>query len=81
MSTASTPPARLEADYTPAEVAQALRKSERWLRNRIRDEGIAHTRRGNKVTFTKAQVEALRELDAVTTVAAPITTGRAKKST
>lgn len=68
----------LERDYTPLEVATALRKSERWLRNRIKTEGIPHTRRGNKVTFTKAQVEALRELDAVTPIAAPVTTGRRK---
>lgn len=76
MSIAELPP--LEPDYTPAEVAQALRKSEKWLRLRIRAGGIEHTRRGNKITFTKAQVDKLRELDAVVPVAAPVTTGRKK---
>lgn len=68
----------LERDYTPLEVADALRKSERWLRNRIRAGGIEHTRRGNKITFTRAQVDKLRALDAVAPVAAPVTTGRKK---
>lgn len=68
----------MERDYTPLEVAEALRKSERWLRNRIREGGIEHTRRGNKITFTKAQVEQLRALDTVAPISAPITTGRKK---
>lgn len=75
MSTATELPA-LEVDYTPGEVAQALRKSERWLRNRIRAGEVEHTRRGNKITFTKAQVDRLRAEGAVTPTTAPVTTGR-----
>lgn len=68
----------LAADYTAADLAKAFRRSERWIKDRIKRDGIEHTRRGNKITFTPDQAEAFRKLDAVVPLAQPVTTGRAK---
>lgn len=77
----------LEKDYTLTEVAAALRMSNRWVRDRIKEgksgEGpvIAHERRGHKIVFTAEQVEAFR---GQFTVTAPpvesITTGKKKSA-
>lgn len=75
-------PTPLEPDYTLKEVATALRVSERWVRDRIR-EGAEHTRRGHKIHFTSAQVEELRASGATVkgpAVAEPITTGPKKSA-
>ena len=54
----------------------------RWLRDRCNIDGAEHQRKGHKITFTVAQVEALR----ATLVKSPapadtsITTGRKKKT-
>lgn len=76
-----------EKDYTLSETAEALQVSTRWIRNRIKSgvEGsgpfIEHIRRGTKIMFTAAQVEALRMSDAQTPpVAESITTGRSRRT-
>lgn len=75
-------PIPLARDYTLVEVADALRVSTRWLRDRCNIDGAEHQRKGHKITFTAAQVEALR----ATLVKSPaptdssITTGRKKKA-
>lgn len=70
----------LEPDYTLEEVSKALRVSTRWVRDRLKAYGLEHQRKGHKITFTEAQVAALR----ATTISAPveesITTGRKKRS-
>jgi hypothetical protein len=74
-------PIPLARDYTLVEVADALRVSTRWLRDRCNLYGAEHQRKGHKITFTVAQVEALR----ATLVKSPaptdqtITTGRKKR--
>ena len=68
----------LEREHTVAEVALSFRRSTRWLKDRMKRELIEHTRHGDKITFTDAQVEALRARDRVVPVAKPITTGPAK---
>lgn len=81
-----TDPTPLAPDYTLDEVANAIRMSTRWVRDRIKDgqagEGpvIAHERRGHKIVFTADQVEALRNQFTVTPPPAQsITTGRPKR--
>lgn len=76
-----------EKDYTLAETAEALQVSTRWVRNRIKagiaGEGpfVEHVRRGNKIMFTAAQVEALRMAGAQTPpVVESITTGRSRRT-
>lgn len=76
-----------EKDYTLAETAEALQVSTRWVRNRIKTgnagEGpfVEHVRRGNKIMFTAAQVEALRMAGAQTPpVVESVTTGRKRRS-
>lgn len=75
----------LPKDYTLGEVAEALRMSERWVRDRIKEgknnkgPAIPHERRGHKIVFTAEQVETFRR--AFTADAEPvgsITTGRKK---
>lgn len=78
----------LETDYTLEEVAEALRMSTRWIRERIKDgkEGrgptIAHERRGHKIVFTGEQVELLRNqfTEGASPVGESITTGRKKRA-
>lgn len=76
-----------EKDYTLAETADALKVSTKWIRNRIKAgvEGkapfVEHIRRGNRIIFTAAQVEALRMAGAQTPpVAESITTGRSRRT-
>lgn len=77
----------LTTDYTLTEVAQALRMSTRWVRDRIKagesgaGPAIAHERRGNKIVFTADQVEALRnQFTATSSVAGSITTGKKRSA-
>lgn len=76
-------------DYTLKEAAAAIRMSDRWLRQQIKDGEdpekdapfIEHTKRGHKLLFTEDQLESLRELHAkkpAAVVAESITTGRSK---
>lgn len=78
-----------EQDHTLAETAEVLRISTKTLRKRIKEGAdpasskpfVEHIRRGNKILFTTAQVEALRMADAETApVAESITTGRKKRA-
>lgn len=55
------PAQKLEPDFTVAEVAEALRMSQRWVRDQYRLHGAAHQRYGRVVRFTADQVEQLRE--------------------
>ena len=71
-------PAGLEPEFTLEQVANSFHRSTRWLSDRIKRDKLEHTRHGNKITFTVAQVEAIRALDRVQPVAAPVTTGRKK---
>ena len=75
-----TDPMPLEPDYTLTEVAKALRMSPRWVRDRIREDGVEHTRRGHKIVFTAEQVEKLRTAHATTPVVESMTTGRKRRS-
>lgn len=65
----------LEVDYTVAEVAAALGRSPKWVRARIKIDKVAHQRYGNKIMFTRAQVDALRALFVRGMVSDPVTTG------
>lgn len=78
MSTDDRPP--LEPEYLPIEVAKAMRKSEKWVRTQIKDEGIEHTRhgKGGKITFTLEQFKKFQARGAVVPTAQPVTTGPAK---
>lgn len=76
-----------EKDYTLTETAEALQVSTRWIRDRIKagTDGsgpfVEHIRRGHKIMFTSAQVEALRMSDAQTPpVVESVTTGRKRRS-
>lgn len=78
-----------EKDHTLAETAEVLRISTKTLRKRIKEGAdpasgkpfVEHIRRGNKILFTTAQVEALRMADAETApIVESITTGRKKRS-
>lgn len=69
----------LPEDYTLAEVSKALRMSERWVRDRLK-EGAEYTRRGHKIMFTAKQVEQLRAQHVKAPASEPITTGRRKRT-
>lgn len=69
----------LARDYTLDEVADALRMSTRWVRDRIK-EGAAHQRKGHKITFTAAQVDAMRAQFTKNPVEQSMTTGPKSKS-
>lgn len=82
-----TDPVTLNTDYTLEEVAEALRVSTRWIRDRIRagKEGkgpiVEHIRRGHMIRFTGDQVEKLRTLGVVQSVVGEqVTTGRKKSA-
>lgn len=84
MST-TEPPAGLETEFTAAELATSLRRSERWLKNQMyaaerAGSPIDHNRHGNKITFTRAQAEAFRERGRVQPAQQSITTGRGKRT-
>lgn len=70
----------LTPDYTLKEVADALRVSERWVRDRIRLDGAEHQRKGHKITFSAEQVEKLRAAHTKAPVEQSITTGRKRKA-
>lgn len=72
-------PTTLRPDHTLDEVAKSLRMSTRWVREQIKN-GAEHTRRGHKIMFTDEQVEKLRAAHAAVPSAAPITTGRKKRT-
>lgn len=74
-------------DATLKEAADAIRMSDRWLRQRIKDgekgDGpfIEHTKRGHKILFTPDQLENLRTLHAQKPAAPEsITTGKKRKT-
>jgi hypothetical protein len=68
----------LDQLHTADEVARSYRRSTRWLKDRIKADAIEHTRVGNRIYFTTAQVDALVESDRVRPVAESITTGTSK---
>lgn len=70
----------LPRDYTLKEVAAALRMSERWLRDRIKNDKLEHEKRGHKILFTAAQVEAIRSRYTAQPAEQSITTGRKRRA-
>lgn len=71
----------LEQDFTLAEAATALRCSTRWLRDKLKSDDLPHGRRGHKIVFSAAQIEAIRaHFTAAAPVEQSITTGRKRKS-
>jgi hypothetical protein len=70
----------LPHDYTLTETAAALRMSTRWLRDRIKADKLEHEKRGHKIIFTAAQVEAVRTRYTVQPVEQSITTGKKRGS-
>jgi hypothetical protein len=69
----------LSPDFSLEEVAEALKMSPRWVRDRVR-EGAEHRRYGQKIRFSAEQVERLREAHTRAPAAASLTTGRKKRS-
>ena len=69
----------LPHDYTLAETAAALRMSTRWLRDKIKVDKLEHEKRGHKILFTAAQVEAARTRYTVRPVEQSMTTGRKRR--
>lgn len=71
----------LEPNHTLAEVAKAMHRSTRWVRDRIRLDGVEHLRVGRQIFFTAEQFEKFRaSLVRQPEVAQSITTGRKRKS-
>lgn len=70
----------LARDYTLVEVAAALRVSTRWLRDKIQADKLPHGKRGHKIVFTEAQVEAIRKRYEAQPIEQSITTGRKKRA-
>lgn len=70
----------LTEDFTLAEVASALRMSERWVRDRINLDGAEHLRYGHKIRFTAEQVEKLRAAHVKSPAPEAVTTGRKRRS-
>lgn len=71
--------AELEPDFTVEQVAKALGMSTRWVRDRVRLDGVEHQKYGSKTRFTADQVAALRAFHARSLSVAPVTTGPDKK--
>lgn len=71
----------LEQDFTLDEVATALRMSTRWVRDRIRLDGVEYIRRGRGIYFTAAQVAALRAMHIRSLAQEPVTTGPDRRRT
>lgn len=69
---------QLEPDYSLEEVADAVGMSTRWVRDRIRLDGVAHQRYGRVIKFTAEQVAELRAAHVKAIVAEPVTTGPIK---
>jgi hypothetical protein len=70
----------LPRDYTLDEVAASLRMSSRWLRGKLKEDKLEHERRGHKLLFTAAQVEAIRTRYTVKPVEQSMTTGRKRRA-
>jgi hypothetical protein len=70
----------LPRDFTLTEVADALRVSTRWLRDKIKADKLPHGLRGHKIVFTEAQVEAIRERYVAQPIEQSITTGRKRRA-
>lgn len=70
---------QLEKDFDLNEVADALGMSPRWVRDRCK-EGAEHNRYGQKIRFTAAQVQSLREAHKKNPTPVSITTGRGRKA-
>lgn len=77
----------LEPEYNLSEIAEAVRMSTRWVRDRIKagKEGtgpyVEHQRRGKKITMTAAQVDMFRAAHTQTApVEQSITTGRKRRA-
>lgn len=68
----------LEVDYSLQEVAEALKMSERWVRDRIRLDKAEHQRYGHVIRFTEEQVAKLRRSHIKAPVVESITTGPQK---
>lgn len=71
----------IEEDFTIEEVAKAIKMSPRWVRDRIRLDGIEHQRYGRRIRFTAEQVAALRAFHVRRLPVTPVTTGPAKHLT
>lgn len=69
----------LEPEYTVEEVAAAIKKSPRWLRNLIKAGGCEVNRYGAATRFTASQVAKLRADSAVVPIQQSITTGRKRR--
>jgi hypothetical protein len=69
----------LEPDYSLEEVAEALGMSTRWVRDRIKEHGLHHIRRGRQIFFTADQADVLRTLHVVAPVPQSVTTGKKRK--
>lgn len=70
----------LDPNYTLAEVAEAMHRSTRWVRDRIRDDGVEHLRVGRQIFFTAEQYERFRTSHTRQPVAQSVTTGRKRKT-
>jgi len=51
------PNGKLKAFYTVQEVAQNLRMSPRWVRDRVKDKDLSGVRLGNKIVVDAGSVE------------------------
>lgn len=70
----------LEPDYSLEEVAEAIQMSPRWIRDRIKHDGVEHIRYGHKIRFTEEQVNALRRLHTQKQVVPrPVTSGKKRR--
>ena len=69
---------RVEHLYTVEEVAKAIGRSERWVKNQLKERGFEHTMFGVSKRFTLKQFEAFRDSYIVTIEPVSITTGTAK---
>lgn len=65
--------------HTLPDVAKSLGMSERWLRQQIAD-GAEHTRLGQKIRFTDAQVQKLIDDKVKSKAPQSITTGRKRSA-
>lgn len=75
MTTPARPLTEFDSEMTAAEVGEKFKRSERWVKDRIKRDAIEHTRHGGKITFTPAQYLAFQALDRVQPVAESVTTG------
>ncbi len=66
----------LPRDWTLEEVAEALRMSTRWLRDRLKSDQLEHQKYGHKILFTDEQVAAIRAWHAAQPIEQSVTTRR-----